>query len=386
MKRILPTILAGAIAGGVVGLLAADHSSTKTIITTTGGSATVGAARPGPVPTALSTSKGLTVNQIYQADGPGVVDIQVGSTTTSTGLGGFFGFGGGQTQQTLAEGSGFVLNKGGDIVTAEHVVTGAQTIKVTFPDGHTTSASLVGRDTGEDVAVIHVSVPASELHPLPVGDSSTLRVGDGVVAIGSPFGLPSTVTAGIVSAVGRAISSPNNWTIANAVQTDAAINPGNSGGPLLNSAGQVIGINDQIDTNSTTSTGEGSSSGVGFAVPSNTVARVAHEVITSGTAQNAYVGVELQGSSTGGARVVSVEHSSPAAQGGLTAGDLITAVDGQTVSSVNQFIATIANYSPGDTVNMTVQRAGATTTIRVKLGTQPASAASSTSGGTGLAP
>ncbi|HEY5319006.1 MAG TPA: trypsin-like peptidase domain-containing protein, partial [Solirubrobacteraceae bacterium] len=250
MKRFLPVIIAGAVAGGVVGLVAADHNSTTKIITETTGSSGA-AARPGPVPTALSTSKGKTVNQIFKLDGPGVVDIQVDATSSSSGSGGFFGFGSG-SQQTQAEGSGFVLNKNGDIITAEHVVTGAQSIKVAFPDGHTASANVVGSDTGEDVAVIHVNVPSSELHPLTVGDSSTLQVGDGVVAIGSPFGLPSTVTAGIVSALGRAIYSPNDWTIANAVQTDAAINPGNSGGPLLNSSGQVIGINDQIDTSSTT--------------------------------------------------------------------------------------------------------------------------------------
>jgi putative serine protease PepD len=382
MKKFLPTILAGALAGGLVGLLAADHSSTKTIVTTTAAGSAVSSTHAGAEPTALSSSKGLSVNQIFQADGPGVVDIQVGSTTTSNGTGGFFGFGGGQTQRTLAEGSGFVLDKSGDIVTAEHVVTGAQTIKVTFPDGHTATASLVGSDTGEDVAVIHVNVASSELHPLTVGDSSTLQVGDGVVAVGSPFGLPSTVTAGIVSAVGRAITSPNNWTIANAIQTDAAINPGNSGGPLLNAAGQVIGINDQIDTNSTTSTGEGSSSGVGFAVPSNTVARVAHEIIKSGKAQNAYVGVELQPSTSGGAGIAQneaghpgVQPGSPAANAGLRPGDTITAVNGQAVSSVNQFIATIANYSPGDTVTFSVRRGGNTMSVKITLGTQPAAAA-----------
>ena len=374
MKKILTTLVAGALAGGLVGLVVSNNSSTSTTITSTASSPTA-SAHAGAEPTALSSTTGLSVNQIYRLDGSGVVDIQVGSTTTSNGTGGFFGFGGGQTQQTLAEGTGFVLDKNGNIVTAEHVVTGAQSIKVTFPDGRTAKASLVGSDTGEDVAVIHVDVPSSELHPLPVGSSSTLQVGDGVVAIGSPFGLPSTVTAGIVSAVGRAITSPNNWTIANAIQTDAAINPGNSGGPLLNSAGQVIGINDQIDTNSTNSSGQGSSSGVGFAVPSNTVARVAKEIIASGKAQNAYVGVELQSSSTGGAGVSSVQPSSPASNGGLKSGDLITAVNGQHVSSVNQFIATIANYSPGDTVTMTVQRAGSTITVKVKLGTQPAAAA-----------
>jgi putative serine protease PepD len=380
MKRFLPVIVAGAVAGGVVGLVAADNNSTTKIITQTSGAS---AARPGPVPTALSTSKGLTVNQIFKQAGPGVVDIQVNATSNANGAGGFFGFGGG-SQQTQAEGSGFVLDKNGNIVTAEHVVTGAQSIKVIFPDGHSASANVVGSDTGEDVAVIHVNVPSSELHPLPVGDSSTLQVGDGVVAIGSPFGLPGTVTAGIVSALGRAINSPNNWTIANAIQTDAAINPGNSGGPLLNSAGQVIGINDQIDTNSTNATGQGSSAGVGFAVPSNTISRVARDIIATGKAQNAYVGVSLQPSSTGGAGVGAVVASGPGAAGGLKAGDKITAVDGHTVSTVNQFIATIANYSPGDTVTLTVQRSGSNRSVQVKLGTQPASSAAA--GGTGSVP
>jgi putative serine protease PepD len=389
MKRILPVIIAGAVAGGVVGLVAANENSTTKIVTETSAGA---AAHPGPVPTALS-SNGLTVNQIFKQTGPGVVDIQVNATSSSSGAGGFFGFGGGQSQQTQAEGSGFVLDKSGNIITAEHVVAGAQSIKVTFSDGHSASATLVGTDTGEDVAVIHVNAPSSELHPLTLGDSSTLQVGDGVVAIGSPFGLPGTVTAGIVSALGRAISSPNNWTIANAIQTDAAINPGNSGGPLLSSNGQVIGINDQIDTNSTNGTGEGSSAGVGFAVPSNTIARVAHDIIATGKAQNAYVGVALQSSTTGGAAIgqsqsggqPAVQPGSPAAAAGLRSGDLITAVNGHTVSSVNQFIATIANYSPGDTVTFTVHRGGTTMNVKVKLGTQPANSTAN-SGTGGLTP
>jgi putative serine protease PepD len=381
MKRFLPVIIAGAVAGGVVGLIAADNNSTTKIITETTAGSSNASASPGPVPTALSSTKGMTVNQIYKLDGPGVVDIDVDATSTSgSSSGGFFGLGGGQTQQTEDEGSGFVLNKNGDIVTAEHVVTGAQSIKVNLPDGHTASATLVGSDTGEDVAVIHVSVPSSELHPLTVGNSSTLQVGDGVVAIGSPFGLPGTVTAGIVSALGRAIQSPNDWTIANAVQTDAAINPGNSGGPLLNSSGQVIGINDQIDTNSTTSTGEGSSSGVGFAVPSNTVARIANEIISTGKAQNAYVGVDLVSSSTGGAGINQVVAGSPAAKAGLKSGDKITAVDGHTVTTVNQFIAMIADYSPGDNVTFTVQSGGSSKSDKIVLGTQPAAAASGSSG------
>jgi putative serine protease PepD len=386
MKKLLPVVIVGAIAGGVVGLLVSNNNSNTKVLTVTAPSASsASSSQPGAAPAALNSAKGLTVNQIYRMDGPGVVDIEV-DATSSTG-GGFFGFGGGQTE-TQDEGAGFVLNKSGDIVTAEHVVTGAQKISVNFPDGHSTSATLVGSDTGEDVAVIKVNVSASELHPLTIGNSSSLQVGDGVVAIGSPFGLPGTVTGGIVSALGRAITSPNDWTIANAVQTDAAINPGNSGGPLLNSSGQVIGINDQIETNSTTSSGEGSSSGVGFAVPSNTVARVANEIITSGRASNAYVGVELQSNSTGGASVSSVQPNSPASKGGLQSGDRITAVDGHAVTTVNQFIATIADYSPGTSVTFTVQRSGSTKNLKITLGTQPATAAAgnTSSGSGGLTP
>src|SRR5207248_5483834 len=173
-----------------------------------------------------------------------------------------------------------------------------------FADGRKASASLVGADTGADVAVVHVkNVPASELHPVAFGDSSKVQVGDSVVAIGSPFSLPNSLTAGIVSATGRTISAPNQFTIPNAIQTDAAINPGNSGGPLLNASGQVIGLADQIETNNQNSQGQGSNSGVGFATPSNTDVRIANEIIKTGKAHNAYVGVSLNPSSSGGAQI-----------------------------------------------------------------------------------
>jgi putative serine protease PepD len=217
-----------------------------------------------------------------------------------------------------------------------------------------------------------------------------------VVAIGSPFGLPNTLTAGIVSALQRTIQAPNQFTIPNAVQTDAAINPGNSGGPLINAAGQVIGLNDQIETNNTNGQGEGSSSGVGFATPSNSDARLAREIIATGQAHNAYVGVSLDPTVEGGAGIAKsastnseppIASGSPAAKAGLQAGDIITAVNGQKVTSVNTFVATIANYAPGDTVTLTVNRGGSTKSIKLTLGAQPASAAPSTSssqGGNGL--
>jgi putative serine protease PepD len=204
-----------------------------------------------------------------------------------------------------------------------------------------------------------------------------------VIAIGSPFGLPNTVTAGIISAVKRTIQAPNQFTIPNAIQTDAPINPGNSGGPLITAAGEVIGLNDQIETNNTNGQGEGSSSGVGFATPSNSDVRIAREIIATGQAHNAWVGVSLDQSVEGGAAIAknatstsqqAITPGSPAAKAGLQPGDIITAVNGTSVASVNQFVATIANYAPGDTVTLTVNRGGQTKTIKLTLGSQPASA------------
>jgi putative serine protease PepD len=200
-------------------------------------------------------------------------------------------------------------------------------------------------------------------------------VGDPVVAIGSPFSLPETTTAGIVSQTGRSITAPNNYTIPNAIQTDAAINPGNSGGPLLDADAHVLGLNDQIETNNTTASGEGSSSGVGFAIPSNTVAEIANAMIAGHPIKHAYVGVELTGNSAGGAEIAKVESGGPGAQAGLKAGDLITAVNGKTVTSTDQFIAMVNNDAPGQTVTMTVKRSGTTKQIKVKLGVRPATAA-----------
>jgi len=375
LSRLLP-IIAGAIAGGAIALAVANGSTTTHSVTTT----TVVQPSGSPtLPTSFSNGKAQTINQIYRSVGPGVVDITTSSTQNT---GGVFGFG--QSQQTEGEGAGVVFDKKGDILTDEHVVSGASKITVTFPDQTKAPATVVGSDTGADMAVIRVqNVPQSELHPLTMGDSSAVQVGDSVIAIGSPFGLPNTVTAGIVSAVGRTINSPNQFTIPNAIQTDAPINPGNSGGPLLNAAGQVIGLNDQIETNNTNGQGEGSSSGVGFATPSNSDARIAREIIATGQAHNAYVGVLLDPTVTGGAAISKsansngaqpVQQGTPAAKAGLQAGDLITAVNGTPVNSVNQFVATIANYAPGNTVTLTVNRGGQTKTIKLTLGSQPANA------------
>lgn len=374
LRVILPA-LAGAAAGAIVALAigGGGGGGTRTVVTTT----QVPSSAQSTETASLAPGHGLSIGQIYRKDGSGVVDI----TTRSTGGTGIFGFG---TQQVEGEGAGIVYDKRGDIVTDEHVVSGAKSITVTFPSGQKTSARLVGSDTGADLAVIRVHVPSSQLNPLPLANSNGVQVGDGVVAIGSPFGLPNTVTAGIVSQVGRTITAPNQFTIANAIQTDAAINPGNSGGPLINSNGDVIGLNDQIETANQNAQGEGSNSGVGFATPSNAAARIVKQIISTGKARNAYVGVSLNPQVSGGAAISRTTETTssgckqppltpggPAAKAGLKPGDLITAVNGKRVTSIDSFVGTIATYAPGNTVNLTVQRGGQTKHIPVKLGVQP---------------
>ena len=377
LSRLLP-VVGGAVAGGAIALAVASGSTSTHSVTTT----TVVQPSSAPtLPTSFNNGKAQTINQLYRQVGPGVVDITTSSSQTN---GGIFGFG--QSQQTQGEGSGVVFDKKGDILTDQHVISGAGRITVTFPDGTKAPATVVGSDTGADLAVIRVqNVPASKLHPLAFGDSSAVQVGDSVIAIGSPFGLPNTVTAGIISATGRTITAPNQFTIPNAIQTDAPINPGNSGGPLINAAGQVIGLNDQIETNNTNGQGEGSSSGVGFATPSNGDVRIAKEIIATGQAHNAWVGVSLDPRVSGGAAIGTsasqagsppIQPGSPAAKAGLQGGDIITAVNGTHVASVNQFVAAIAGYAPGDTVTLTVNRGGQSKTVKLTLGSQPASAAS----------
>ncbi|MDQ6842121.1 MAG: trypsin-like peptidase domain-containing protein [Actinomycetota bacterium] len=357
LTRLLP-IVGGAVAGGVIALAIASGSTNTRSVTTTVIQQSSGTA----LPTSLSSSRGLTVHQIYRQASPGVVDIVVTQNNPSP-------FGG--TTPSAGEGAGVVYDRNGDILTDEHVVSGASSVTVHFADGRSASAKVLGTDPSTDVAVIHVNVPASELHPIPVGDSSAAAVGDPVVAIGSPFSLPETTTAGIVSAVGRSIQAPNGYTITGSIQTDAAINPGNSGGPLLDANAQVIGLNDQIQTNS------GSSAGVGFAIPSNTLVHIAGQIIGGRPVRHAYVGVSLDPTSTGGARIslhadqngnAPVRSGSPAAKAGLQPGDLITAINGKAIASTQQFIETIDTYSPGDKLTVTVQRAGKALKFTVTLG------------------
>jgi S1-C subfamily serine protease len=357
-RTTLLPIVAVALAGAAIAVAATSGGDSKSVTTTV-----VQPSRGTTLPTSLTSTQGKSINQIYRQAGPGVVDI----TVTSTSSGGFFG----GNEQTQGEGAGVVYDKKGNILTDEHVVDNASSISVTFEDGFKVGAKVVGTDPSTDVAVIHVDAPASHLHPIPFADSSTAQVGDPVVAIGSPFSLPETVTSGIVSAVGRSITAPNNFTITGSIQTDAAINPGNSGGPLLDGNGRVLGLADQIETNNTTPTGQGSSSGVGFAVASNMVQRIANEIIGGHPIKHAYVGVLLNGSSTGGAQVSQVTPNSPASRAGLRAGDVVTAINGKAMSSTQQFIETVDTYGPGQTITLSVKRGGSTQSIKLTLGTRP---------------
>jgi len=296
----------------------------------------------------------LSVNAIYRNNYQGVVEITV-DTRSPSGLG-----------SAQAEGSGWVYDSKGDIVTNQHVVDGADSIKVTFWNGKTYDAHLVASDQTSDLAVVKVDAPASMIHPLQLGDSSALRVGDGVIAIGSPFQLQETVTSGIVSALHRSISSPGQqpFTISDSIQTDAAINKGNSGGPLLNTAGAVVGVNSQIRSES------GDNAGIGFAIPSNTVRSVVTQLIATGKAQHAFLGVTID-STASNALIADVRGGTPAAKAGLKKGDVVTSLGGHQISSPDELASIINSYKPGDSVKITYERGGNSHTAQVKLATRP---------------
>jgi putative serine protease PepD len=274
---------------------------------------------------------------------------------------------------TTAEGtgSGFVVSDDGYIVTNAHVVEGANgQIKAKIGDGKTLDAKLVGQDASTDLALLKVS--ATNLKPLALGDSSNVEVGDAAYAIGNPFGLDRTLTTGVVSALQREISSPNGFSIDDVIQTDAAINPGNSGGPLFNTAGQVIGVNSQIEsTGSSTSGGQAGNVGIGFAIPSNTVKSVVSQLRATGKVSHAYLGVQTQDASGTGAQVGGLTAGGPAANGGLQAGDVITSLGGKSVDDSTALSSLVDEHKPGDSVQVAVNRNGSTKTLTVKLGERP---------------
>jgi putative serine protease PepD len=324
---------------------------------------TVGSSEPA------ASADGLTIGEIYERSYRAVVEITVSGTQVTP-------FGGSQQR---AQGSGFVYGRDGTIVTNQHVVDGAGSVSVRFWDGSTYEAEIVGTDRSTDLAVIRVDAPASVLEPLRLGDSSQVAVGDGVVAMGSPFGLEGTVTSGIVSALHRQMTAPNDFTITDSIQTDAAINHGNSGGPLLNARGRVIGVNAQIESES------GGNDGVGFAIPSNTVRSIVAQLLESGKAEHAYLGVTMV-TVPDGVAVTEVRSGTPADEAGLraatgtetidgqevpTGGDVVVAVDGSAISSSAELQSAVDAKKPGDALSITVVRDGETRTLRVTLGTRP---------------
>jgi putative serine protease PepD len=349
-NRVVVALCVAAVAGGGAGAgaVALTHGSSS--------SPTAAAATTTSSPSNTAAVAALSVAQIAKQDTPGVVEVDATSTNSQTPFPG-------SSSESAAEGTGFVYDTNGDIVTNEHVVDGASSVRVKLSDGSTYKATVVGTDVSTDIAVLHIDAPASKLTPLALGDSSALAVGDGVVAIGNPFGLDGTVTSGIVSAINREISAPDGTPIEGAIQTDAAINHGNSGGPLLNLAGKVVGVTSQIQSDS------GGNDGVGFAIPSSTVKNIADQLIANGSVKHALLGVSISTASSG-VGVRSVESGSGADKAGVKSGDVITAVDGTTVTSATRLRAIIDSHKPGETVTLTVQRSGSTKTFKVTLGTR----------------
>jgi putative serine protease PepD len=319
------------------------------------------AALPAAPGAAAPDARSRTLREIYASASPSVVFVRSRE-------------GGG-----IASGTGFVIDSNGTIVTNAHVVSGASSVQVRFEDkGTGVDARVLGSDQSSDLAVLRVdSSKTQHIKPLALADSDTVKVGDLAVAIGYPLGLGRTVTAGIISGVGRAIQAPNGFSIDKVIQTDAPINPGNSGGPLLDGAGRVIGVNSQIAT----AGGGGGNVGIGFAVPSNTVRQVVPR-LRSGTAiSRPYLGISSKASTTGqGAVVADVIAGAPAASAGVLPGDIVKQVGGRPVLAPEDISTAIEDRRPGDAIDIQVQRAGASRTLRVKLGTRPATAPNAPAG------
>jgi S1-C subfamily serine protease len=375
---LVAAVLGGAAAVGIGAVVQDDEPQTVT--------STV-AASPNAAPPSFAESTGdaRSVQEIYETAGPGVVQV------TSTSVSSQDPFFGGQPAQ--AQGSGFVIDTAGHIVTNFHVVENATEVQVNFSGEDAIDAEIVGVDPSTDIALLKIDSQARALNPIDLGNSDVVRVGDSVVAIGNPFGLERTVTAGIVSAVQRDIEAPNGYTIPKAIQTDAPINSGNSGGPLLDTRGEVIGVNSQIRTDGS----GGGNLGIGFAVPINTVKQVVDEIIRTGKVDHAYMGISMQAVDETvaeamrlpvdeGLMITQVQPGSPAAEAGLrggnrsvvidgqtyvVGGDIITRADGREVTSPDDLQSIVMAKEPGDSLTLEIHRGDAERTVSVTLGRQP---------------
>jgi putative serine protease PepD len=340
--------LVTAVAAGALAVAGAfDTDSDDAPAKTTPPARTAPAARPAP---AEATSDAVMVGQVYRRAIASVVLIRAGG----------------------GEGSGFVVDGKGRIVTNAHVVGGSRRVRVQFGENTPTiPGRVVGRDRSSDLALVRV-LPRrvrGGLHPLALADSARVRVGDLAVAIGNPFGLERTLTAGVVSALGRQIEAPDGFSIPGAIQTDAAINPGNSGGPLLDRDARVIGVNSQIETGGA---GRGNV-GVGFAVPSNVVKAVTADLEPDGRVRRAYMGVATTAPRTGtGARVSSVVPDGPAARAGLRAGDVIVRVGTARVTGTQDIGTAVFAARPGQRLHLEYRRAGRRRGTDVRLARRPA--------------
>jgi putative serine protease PepD len=371
-------LLAAALLGGGIGaatVLGLNEDATTATVTQT-------VEKPSTTASVTDSSAALPIAEIAKRSLPSVVEITVSGDVGTNEQG--------QPAQQ-AQGSGWVYDDAGHVITNHHVVVGANSVRVMLSDGSSYPATVVGSDPSTDLAVIKVDAPADKLVPLETGSSGDLEIGDAVVAIGSPFGLEGSVTAGIVSALHRDMQSPNGFSINDSIQTDAAINHGNSGGPLLNLEGEVVGVNAQIESDG------GGSDGVGFAIPSDTVRSIAAQLIESGSVEHAYLGVQLQAipadaaaelGESAGAAIAEVRPGTPAEQAGLkpatgeqtvngtpypTGGDVVTAADGETIATADDLQRAIEAKKPGDTIELTVVNGGKTSTVTVTLGTRPSS-------------
>ena len=379
---------AGLTLGGVAAFAGLDGHTTTVREIVSGG--------PTSAPASFRTGRPLSVNQIYRAAAPGVVQV-TSTSVVRLDNGTPFGFpvpGFPQQETQRALGSGFVIDKAGHIVTNYHVIAGAKSVEVSFSNHDSMKARVVGKDPGTDIALLKVDARSRALTPLALGDSDTVRVGDSVVAIGNPFGLDRSVTAGIVSALQRQIQAPNSYAIDHVIQTDAAINHGNSGGPLLNANGRVIGVNAQIETGQA---GEaGGNVGIGFAIPIDTVRTVVAQLMKTGSVEHASLGITGVGITpeianvfhfpvSHGVLVATVKSGSGAAKAGLHAattqavvagdtwplgGDLIVKADGQTIASLERLRDVIAAKKPGDRLQLEIYRGTKKMTVSAKLGRQ----------------